>query len=59
MTKATNPEAVRLGKSIEFYRNSIQNFVEFSKTDKRSKPQLLRRLAALEKEAAGGPKLVE
>jgi hypothetical protein len=57
MTKATKAESVRLGKSIEFYRTSILNFVEFSKTDKRSKPQLVKRLAALEKEAAGDTKL--
>jgi hypothetical protein len=47
---------VRLGKSIEFYRNATRNFVEFSRTDKRSKPQLLKRLAALETEA-GQPSL--
>ena len=52
MTVITKDEFVRLGKSVDFYKNAIANLVEFSKTDKRSKAQLLKRLAALEKEAS-------
>jgi hypothetical protein len=52
MAVVTKDEFVRLGKSIEFYKNALLNLVEFSKTDKRSKAQLVRRLAALEVEAS-------
>jgi hypothetical protein len=52
MTDVNKKDAFdRLKKSIEFYRNALQNMAEFSKTDKRSKPQLMKRLATLEKEA--------
>lgn len=51
MTGINESEFGRLERSIEFYRHALQNFVEFTKTDKRSKPQLLKRLATLEKEA--------
>ena len=52
MTVVTKDELVRLGKSIEFYKHALGDLVEFHKTDKRTKPQLLKRLAALEKEAS-------
>ena len=51
MTAVTRDEFVRLEKSIEFYRNAILNLVEFQRTDKRTKTQLMKRLADLEKEA--------
>ena len=51
MTTSAKDASVRLEKSIEFYRNAIRNLAEFNKTDKRTKTQLKRRLASLEKEA--------
>jgi hypothetical protein len=52
MAVVTKDEFVRLEKSIEFYKNALLNLVEFSKTDRRTKAQLLKRLAALEVEAS-------